>query len=414
MRNEKSQMASHESGARPKTRAERPGPAPGFASHLGPLVFLTAIFFLNFLSRIVFSPLMPAIEKDLGASHAEAGSLFLMMSLGYFVSLLGSGFISYRLTHRRTILFSAAAVGFAMLCVGFSGGIWTLRLSMLLLGLAAGLYLPSGIATLTGLVPTRHWGKAVAVHELAPNVSFFAAPLIAEGLLKDISWRGVVMSLGFACLLAALAYSRFGKGGRYPGDAPTFGALKTLWGSPAFCIVVALFCLGISGSLGVYTMLPLYLVAERGIDRNWANTLVALSRASSLGMAFLAGWVNDRLGPRWTLTAVLLLTGTATLILGAGPTPWVIAMLFVQPVAAVCFFPPGFAALSTVGSPGLRNMAVSIAAPIAFMVGAGAVPAGIGVMGDVNSFGSGIAMVGVLILAGSGLSFLLKPGRPAP
>lgn len=388
-----------------------PGSGSRFASQLGPLSLLTGIFFLNFLSRIIFSPLLPAVEKDLGATHAEAGSFFLMISIGYFVSLLGSGFVSCRLTHRRTILLSAAAVGASMMFVGFSTSVWTVRLSLLLLGLAAGLYLPSGIASLTGLVPARHWGKAIAVHELAPNLGFFAAPLLAEGLLKAISWRGVAIILGAACVLAALAYSRFGKGGRFPGDAPTFGAVKTLGGSPAFCIVVAVFCLGISGSLGVYTMLPLYLVAERGIDRHWANTLVAFSRATGLGMAFLAGWLNDRFGLRWTLTAVLLVTGAATITLGAGPTPWVIAMVFVQPAAAVCFFPPGFAALSAAGPPRLRNMAVSIAAPVAFMVGGGAVPAGIGIMGDATSFGLGIALVGVLILSGAGLSFLLKPSR---
>ena len=59
-----------------------------------------------------------------------------------------------------------------------------------------------------------------------------------------------------------------------------------------------------------------------GIDRNWANTLVALSRITSLGMAFLAGWLSDRFGPRWTLMTILLLTGITTLILGgSGPDP---------------------------------------------------------------------------------------------
>jgi len=39
-----------------------------FAAHL--------LFFMNFMARIVQAPLMPAIEKDLHISHAQAGSLF--------------------------------------------------------------------------------------------------------------------------------------------------------------------------------------------------------------------------------------------------------------------------------------------------------------------------------------------------
>jgi len=84
---------------------------PSIRSQLGPLLLLTGIFFLSFISRIILAPLMPTIEQDLGIGHAEAGTLFLLISAGYFVSLLGAGFLSSRLTHRRTIIFSAISVG---------------------------------------------------------------------------------------------------------------------------------------------------------------------------------------------------------------------------------------------------------------------------------------------------------------
>ena len=84
-----------------------------FGAGMIPLLLLTSIFFVNFLARIVLAPLMPGIESDLEISHAEAGSLFLVISLGYFVSLLGSGFISSRLTHKRTIILSAMVLGLA-------------------------------------------------------------------------------------------------------------------------------------------------------------------------------------------------------------------------------------------------------------------------------------------------------------
>ncbi len=82
-----------------------------FRSQLGPILFLAAIFFLNFMARIVLAPLMPAIEADLGVDHAEAGSFFLLLSVGYFVSVLFSGLLSSRMTHRKVITISAMAVG---------------------------------------------------------------------------------------------------------------------------------------------------------------------------------------------------------------------------------------------------------------------------------------------------------------
>ena len=130
-----------------------------FSSFLGPILFLTSIFFLNFISRIVFAPLLPSIQEDLGLAHVEAASLFLFVSMGYSISLLGSGFISCRLQHRKTIVLSAITVGFSLLGIAFCTNLWAVRGALLLLGLASGLYLPSGLASLTDLVSVKHWEK---------------------------------------------------------------------------------------------------------------------------------------------------------------------------------------------------------------------------------------------------------------
>jgi len=130
-----------------------------FSSCMGPLLVLTGIFFLNFLSRIALSPLLPTIEKDLSLGHGEAGSFFLLISLGYFAMLLASSIVSSQLNHRKTILLSSVLVGCALLFVSISRDLWGIRLGFVLVGMAAGLYLPSGIVTLTALVRSQDLGK---------------------------------------------------------------------------------------------------------------------------------------------------------------------------------------------------------------------------------------------------------------
>jgi NNP family nitrate/nitrite transporter-like MFS transporter len=156
-------------------------------------------------------------------------------------------------------------------------------------------------------------------------------------------------------------------------------------------------------------MLPLYLVAGHGMDRHWANTLVALSRISGLVMVFLSGWTTDRFGPRRTLSSVFLLSGLMTVLLGAASGAWIVIVIFLQPVIAACFFPPGLAVLSSIGPSGIRNVAISLTIPVAFILGAGAIPMGIGFMGDAGSFSLGFILVGALIFMGSLLSMRLKP-----
>jgi len=372
-----------------------------FRSHIPALLFLAGIFFLNFLSRIILAPLLPAIEGDLQIGHRGAGSLFLFISLGYCVGLLGSGYVSSRFTHRRTIIASSMAVGVALLWISLSPTMAGIRWGLILLGLAAGLYLPSGIATVTSIVvSSRDWGKAIAIHELAPNLSIIAAPLIAEGLLLWFPWRGVIALIGAAAIVAGVAFIHLGKGGESRGETPSLQTLRFLFAQPAFWVMMALFSLAIGASLGVYTMLPLYLVAERGFERSAANQLVSVSRFAGPVMLFVAGWMADKLGPKKALGGILFATGVATALLGMVRGTWIVPVMFLQPMLALCFFPAGFAALAGIGPPQARNVAVSFSIAIAFLVGGGAIPAVIGLMGEEGSFALGFVLVGVLLVGG--------------
>jgi NNP family nitrate/nitrite transporter-like MFS transporter len=372
-----------------------------FTAQLAPLLLLTSIFFVNFIARIVLAPLMPNVKTELVLSHAEAGSLFLMISLGYFTTLLASGFISSHLTHRKTILFACLAMGAALLITSFSTGILGMRVGLIFLGMAAGPYMPSGMATITTLFHYRHWGKALAIHELAPNLSFVLAPFIAEVVLIWFSWRTVFLVLGFAAFLLAGVFARYGRGGEFCGEPIRYSSLQRLLTNPAFWIMVVLFSLGISSTLGIYTMLPLYLVTDHGLDRNWANTLIALSRIAGLGVALVGGWATDRFGPLKILRVIFVLAGILTIFIGLASQSWVTVTVFLQPIIAVCFFPAGLAALSMVSSTSERNLTVSLTIPLAFLMGGGAVPALIGFVGDMQSFGLGIVLVGGLIATGS-------------
>jgi len=69
--------------------------------------------------------------------------------------------------------------------------------------------------------------------------------------------------------------------------------------------MVVLFTLGVGGTLGVYSMLPLFLVDIHGIPQAQANSLITMSRILTLPMPLFIGWVSDRVGLKPTLSAVL-------------------------------------------------------------------------------------------------------------
>ena len=389
----------------------QPG-AASFRAQVRPVFFLAGLFFLNFASRIILSPLLPTIEKELAISHSQAGFFFFLSSGGYLVGLLSSGVLTSRSSHRLAISASLAGVGIALLTIAAATSLWLIECGLMALGFAAGFYLPSAIATITSLVDKRHWGKAIAIHELAPNLAFFATPFLAEIFLHWSSWRMGLGLLGVLSLVGSLSFGRFGRGGDFPGESPGSNAFAVLARTPAFWLMMVLFGVGVSSTIGVYAMLPLYLVSQRNFDQSTANTLVAFSRSHGPMLGLLGGWASDKLGAKGTIIISLIFTGITTLLLGTLSGSALGAAVLVQPLVAVWFFPAAFAAIAMITPPSARNLAVALSVPVGYIIGGGAIPTFIGIMGDAGSFATGFVVTGLLIAAGGLLSIRLR--LPAP
>lgn len=356
------------------------------------VLLITAIFFVGFVPRIGFGPLMPRVEADLSIDHAQAGSLFLSLSFGVCAGLLAGGFVASRLTHRGTIILSTLGLGGVLLGISLSASLAGLYVGLACLGLCAGLYLPSGIASVTGMVRQADWQRALSLHELAPNLAFISSPLITEFLLRWLPWRGVLVVLGAVAFAGGLVFWRFGRGGEERGVPPSFRAVREALRDPRLWVLMVIFSLALGVVLGVYMMLPLYLVSEAGWQRVDANTLVAFSRVPGmLVLVFASGWLGDRLGPRGMMSLTLGVAGAITILLGLSSGLPLALFIILQPLLGVCFFPVGFAKLAQV-----NPLGVSFVIPAAYLIGGGVIPALMGWWAKAHSFGSAFVMVGAL------------------
>lgn len=376
------------------------------------LCFLASVFFCNFISRVIFSPLMVAIEGDLGINHSQAGGFFFLISLGYSVMLLLSGLVSSRLPHRWCIVLSSFWMGLCLILLSQAESLWLTQALLLLFGMACGLYLPSGIASITSLIRPEDMGKAVSIHELAPNVSFVLAPLVADVILRFGTWRAGLAWLGGATIVLCLAFARFGRGGDQLGQAPNFQVLKDILGRKEFWVLAGLFFMGIGASFAPYSIMPLFLVDERGFSVESANRLLAVSRLLGPFGAIAVGFVVDWIGPKPTLAGYLVLVSIATACMGLLHDSWLVAAVIVQPFASVFFFTAGFAAMARIFPARLSSMAVSLIVPLGFFGGGGVVTAVLGVLGDHGGFALGFVLFGCLLALSMGLLPFLGLVRP--
>lgn len=379
--------------------------------HLSRVLTLAGVLAVLFIARMLISPLLIAIEAAYGFSHSQGGALFLVMSIGYSASTIGSGFVARVLRHRGTVALAVGLTGAALTLLGTGPPVAVFYVLVTLIGVGAGLYMPSGVSMLTGAATQSHWGKGLAVHELGAIAGFFLAPLIAEAALRYASWQAPFLVLGIVCLLYSLLIWRFARGGEEPGAPPSPKNILAIWRIGAFWVIALFFVLVVGLEIGVYSMLPKFLIQERGIAGSTTNTLVSVSRLTAIVLVFSSGWLSDRFGARRLIGAVSITAGLATIGIGLLTGFPLVVVVVLQPMLVAAFFPAGFAELARVTPPESRNVAVSLLTPVASLFGTGVAPALMGRLADIGYFWLGFVLLGGVMLLS--MVFLpLLPGRP--
>ena len=274
-----------------------PTPRP-FSAVAGTVIFLTLLFFLSFISRFIFSPLIPAIGEDIPISSAQAGTLFFMGAIGALIGSWSAGLFSARITHRGVMFIAAFGAAAGLIAAYFAGTIWYLGAVLIVLGFFAGLQTPSSVATITAMVKPDDWGKALSVQQLGPPLSLVASGLLAAALLAFFSWQTSLLWVAGLCVVVGLLFMAFRGVGYFPGDAPSPSMVGPVVRLRSFWVMIFLFALAMGAQVGVFSMLPLYLTEEQGMSTGAANTFLGLANIPPLAMVFVSGWLTDRIGAK--------------------------------------------------------------------------------------------------------------------
>ncbi len=371
------------------------------------LLLASVVFFIMF-PRLLFAPLLEPIRHELDMTKAQASRFFLFISIGYTVSILLSGFVSQKITHRYTVLIALLGVGTAMILASIFHTHGFMYASLTFLGLSTGLYPPSGLSSVTGTVKPEKSGTAIAIHELGPNFAFFFSPFIAGVLLGIVSWRTMLLFSGISCYLMAVLYLAGSKSGKFRGVPPNFSNILPVIREPSFWTAVAILVISVAATQGIFSILPTFLNTERNLELSLVNRLIGISRISGLGVVLISGYLGDRFGVA-RLTAVLsCAAGIFTILLGTAEGPVLIAAIFLQPMLIMAFFPVLMSIISQTGPRNSRNIAISLAIPIAFLLGGGVYPIIMGHLAEHGKFSLGFVILGILLFVSIAAMPVLK------
>ncbi len=359
------------------------------------LLLFWGLWYVNFSSRTVISPLLPLIEDELAISHALAGSIFTFLSIGYSITLALAGLLSSRLGYKRSIALGFAILATALFCLRYTTTFSSLATVMVFVGIGTGLYVPSAIPLLTTIFRGENWGKAISFHETAASFSILSIPLFTALALPFFYWRTFFFVLSAACVIVGIFFWALSPD-PHPQEEKRVRFSQVLRRRD-FWIIAILLIFAASSSLGFYNMIPLFLVKEKGIELEMANTVLGFSRIGGFFVTLIAGFLVDRFGVKRILLFSLLATGLSTIGVAVSRTfPLLVTMLILQATFSPGFFPAALVAISKLTTLHERGTFTGATMAIGVAFGLGFTPAILGAVADAWNFQVGVLFLGVL------------------
>ncbi len=369
------------------------------------------MFFFSYSGRSLLPLLVLPIAQEFGLNNEEAMTLVMILSIGLSLGMLCSGFLLSRLTARRVVQVAIGGSAFFYLAMPLTGALWQVEVLIAAYGLVVGLYFPAGMATLGDLAAPRDLGKAVAVHELAPNLAFVTVPLFVAFTLTFLEWRQCFALAGAIYLAGSILFTVLGKGGQKKAAPPSFAGLAEIFASPNTWVFMLWFALAVAGEFAIYSVATPYMVDELGRSEESANFILSISRLITPFCVLLGGILADTWSPRRLVGGYLLLHGLALLLMTPPFLPLVIAGLIAQGALTACIFPPLLRVFADLFPVGRQSLVLSISTPAAAFLATGIVPRLLGWAGDQYSFAVGIGVLGIVYLLGL-LLFLVPLRKP--
>lgn len=371
------------------------------------LLMFWMLWYLAFSIRTVISPLLPLIQSNLSLSQATAGGLYLFLAGGNTFSVLLAGHIALKIGYKRLLLISFLSLSLLLAAFSHVNSYVTISVLLFFMGVASGLYLPCAIPMLTATFERRHWGKAIGFHETAAGFNLLSIPFFVTLLLVAVEWRTIFPLMAAATLLVTAIFWKMTPSP--PPERKQSVPTSTLLRRTDFWVILTLWVCCAMLSIGVYNIIPLFLVNEKGLLLKQANLAFSVSRIGGFAGQTVIGFFLDRYSTRKILLVLMVASGVFTLAVAITETYWIIiTMLLLQATFCVVFYPVGIVAISKVTQPEERAIFTGTIMAISGMLSIGLTPFLMGAIADQWSFQVGFVILGLLALAVCPLVRLLR------
>ena len=163
------------------------------------------IYFLDGLIHSILGPLAPDLARSLSLSNTELGPIFSANLIGQCIGLVVFPLLATRMGQRTVVLGSLVGFGLGQSASALSMGATDLFMWRLVTGLFLGGCLPSCLAIVTAETPAAKRGVAIMMLFMGYGAGATVAGLVVAALADSGGWRAVMVVVGAACIVTAVA-----------------------------------------------------------------------------------------------------------------------------------------------------------------------------------------------------------------
>src|SRR5512134_3328391 len=358
--------------------------------------------------------LLPLLAQTFGLSLAQVGMIRSAHRVAMASFQLPAGLIAERFGERNLLALGTLVAGLAFLALGYAPGFWAILVALFFAGVGSAVQHPLSSTIISHAYPDDGRRAALGTYNFFGDVGKFAfGGVVSLLLVAGISWEAPVVGFGVLGVATAVAIFLFVRD-THQGKAATGQAKPEAkaagWGilnPQAFTALCLIEILDSSTRTGFLTFIAFLLIAK-GLPEGWAVLSVPLILIGGMAGKLACGFLAERFGIVRMIVITEVATGCGILATLALPGA---ASFLLLPLIGVVLNGTSSVLYATVGEYVAQDRlprAFGLFYTLGSLCGIAA-PLGYGLIGDLYSVETAIAIIGVAIFLTVPLAALLKP-----
>jgi MFS family permease len=170
------------------------------------LGLLCLMYFITYVNRQNMATAGGDIIRDLHMTRGQLGQVIGSFGVTYAIFQILGGWLGDRWGARRTLFICGLVWATATALTGMVGGLTSLYLVRLLLGIGEGATFPVATRAMQSWVPAERRGFAQGFTHAFSRIGNSLTPLMMVALIGVVAWRGAFVALGIGSLVWVLVW----------------------------------------------------------------------------------------------------------------------------------------------------------------------------------------------------------------